>query len=165
MENQQRVRTLKHQVETDSKQVDELVDKLVAKYSRELDDFIAGVKELIDKRERISDEELENMVLNIPVFMYYASSGVETLGVELETAKSIKLNAYNVEYMKGEGTIKDKTAFAESNIKNEALLEMAFNRAYKKLQTKVKMAEHVFSGAKKILTKRIQEINISNVER
>ena len=165
MENEQRIRTLRHRVETDSKQVDELVDKLVVKYSRELDEFIADVKKLIDKRERIPDEELENMVLNIPVFMYYAASGVETLGVELETAKSIKLNAYNVQYMKGEGTIKDKTAYAETNVKDEALLEMAFNRAYKKLQMKVKMAEHVFSGAKKILSKRIQEINLGNSER
>lgn len=165
MQVTERIRTLKNQVEKGSVQVDQLVDKLVAKYSRELDEFVDEVKEIIKRRDRVTDEELELMALNIPVFMYYAASGIETLGVELETAKSINLGAYNIQYLRGEGTIKDKTAFAETNTQDEALIEMAFSRAYKKLQTKIKMAEHVFSGAKKVLSKRIQEVNISKTER
>lgn len=165
----EKLRTLKRRVETNSKEVDRLVEMIVTKYNKDLDDFIRQMRDLVhdrDKRQRdLTDVEIEIMCLKIPLFMYFAASGLETLGVEGDSAKAVKLEVFNAKYLNYEGTIKDKEKYAELETMNEYVVEIAYTRAYKKLKTQIEMAEHLFSGAKKILSKRMLEIQIANNER
>jgi hypothetical protein len=159
--NDIRIRSIKHQVEEKSEVLNKIVDQIVGKYSKQLTEEVEKVKEQLDKRQALEDWEIENLVMRIPVYMYYAVEGVETLGIESDMAKAVKLEVYNMKYAQAEGTISDKTAEAQNAVIEESLIEVAFSRAYKKLKTQIEIAEHVFSGAKKVLSKRMQDTEIS----
>ena len=163
--NEDTVRSIRHRVEESSEIVEKLVETITIKYSRELDTEVSNIKALLDKKDILSDTEIEHLVMRLPVFMYYASGGLESLGVESDMAKAVKLEVYNEKYVLTEGTIKDKQALVENQIINEQLVEVAFVRAYKKMKTKIDMAEHIFSGAKKVLSKRMQDIDLVRVDK
>jgi hypothetical protein len=110
----------------------------------------------------MSDDELEASVMKIPVFLYFAVGGLESLGIEGDTAKAHKIEVFNKAYADVEGTIQDKTKHAELNSFPEYLIEVAYARAYKKLKSQIDAAEHVFSGAKKVLSKRMMEIELTS---
>jgi hypothetical protein len=158
---QSRMRTIKTKVEENSAVIDQIVDSLVRKYSRDLDDYVTKVKALLDKYEELSDQEIEDIVLRIPVFMYFSVTGLEALGIEGDNARIVKMEAFNRAFLEAEGTIQDKKNTAEQQTYAEHLVEIAFDRAYKKLKKQIDMAEHIFSGAKKVLSKRMLEIELS----
>lgn len=164
-EERDNLRSIKAKVEMNSVTLDKIVDTIVAKYSRELTEEVEKVKKILEDRDRLSDEEVENIVMRIPVFMYYAGTGLESLGIEADMAKAVKAEVYNEKYMKAEGTIKDKAAEAETLTIQEAMIEVAFHRAYKKMKLQLDMAEHVFSGAKKVLSKRMQDLELNMRDR
>lgn len=159
-----RMRSVKIEVENNSKVIDRMVDQIVSKYNRDLNQFIQSVREQLDRKDLLSDEELENIAVKLPLFMYFAASGLESLGIEGDSAKAVKLDVFNQKYLKATGTIQDKTKAAELDTFNETFVEIAFNRAYKTLRIQLDMAEHLFSGIKKVLSKRMQEFELSKKE-
>lgn len=159
-----KVRTIRKRVEDNSEHIDRIVKALVAKYDKELEDFILSVKgklQEVKEGEELPNSEIERMTLRIPLFMYFAMSGLESLGVEGDTAKAVKMEAFNEVYIATKGTIQDKTKQAELNTFPEHLIELAFQRAYKELKNKLEVAGQLGQAAKKILTKRIAEIELS----
>lgn len=165
MQEEGRMRQIKAKVELNSATLERLVENILAKYIRELNEEIDKVKELLEKKDTLEDAEVEHLVMRIPVFMYYASGGLETLGIESDMAKAVKLEVYNEKYMRADGTIKDKEAEATNLTFNEQMIEVAFARAYKKLKVQLEMAEHIFSGAKKVLSKRMQSIELEKTDK
>ena len=161
--NEEKLRTLKSNVEQNSIVVEQIVEQIVSKYDRELEELLADMKQALEKKNDLSNEELDRITLKLPLLMYFASSGLEILGIECDTAKAQKSAIFNQKYLLADGTIQDKTKTAENSTIQEAIIEVAFTRAYKQLRLKLDMAEHIFSGVKKVLSKRIQESNLSNM--
>ncbi len=153
----ERLRTIKRQVEENSAVVEQIVEQIVTKYNRELHDLMAEVKQKLDAKNDLTDEELDNITLRLPIYMYFAAGGLEVLGIEGDAAKATKMAIFNQKYLLADGTIQDKTKTAEISTLNESVIETAFIRAYKQLKTQIDMAEHVFSGVKKVVSKRMQE--------
>lgn len=160
-----KLRSIRHKVEQDSNVIDRIVESIVFKYSQQLDSEVDQIKYLLERPEELSDIEVENMVMRLPVYMYYAVNGLEDLGIESDIAKAVKLEVFNENYIEIEGTIKDKTHQAELNTMDEQMIEVAFTRAYRKLKSKIDQAENIFSGAKKVMTKRIQDYEIHRQDR
>lgn len=156
-----RIRSVKAKVEENSAVLDRLVDALVVKYNSELHEFITRCRRLLKTEDEVSNQDIEAMVLKIPIYMYFAISGLESLGIEGDNAKAIKMEAFNQAYLDAQGTIQDKTKEAELQTFSEHLVDIAFNRAYKKLKSQLEVAEAVFSGAKKVLSKRMLEYEIN----
>jgi hypothetical protein len=157
----ERLRTIKKQVEENAEIVESIVEQIVAKYNRDLEELMIEVKSKLDLKNELTDEELEQITLKLPVFMYFSAGGIEILGVECDSAKAVKLSVFNQKYLAYEGTIQDKTKQAELLTLNEHIIETAFARAYKQLKVQLEMAEHVFSGVRKVLQKRIDEASLS----
>lgn len=160
-EHEGKIRGIRNKVQENGDVMNRIVDSLVSKYNRDLHELIETLKENLKSPERIEDQELEEMVLKIPVYMYFGSTGLETLGIEGDSAKAIKMEVFNEAYMQAEGTINDKTSAAQNQTFSEHLVEVAFSRAYKKLKVQIEMAEHVYSGVKKVLQKRMDEYVIN----
>jgi hypothetical protein len=159
------MRFLKMQVEEEAQALNNLVDSLVNKYGKDLERCIERVRDLLKESEKISNEELEKIVMEIPVYMYFAVEGLEKLGIEGDNAKAMRKEIFNSVYIDTPGTIEDKTKQAELSTMSEYYVEIAFQRAYKKLKEKIQKAEHVFTGAKKVLDKRTNEIFLTKTDR
>lgn len=159
--DESKLRTLKKQTQDNSAIINRIVDSIVGKYVSDLNGHVDKIKELIDSHETLTDEEIEDIVIRIPIYIYYAAEGLEVLGVEGDNAKAIKLEAFNTFFMEEEGTIQDKTKASELKTFSEDMMEVAYVRAYKKLKIQIEKAEHIFSGAKKVLDKRMKEIDLN----
>lgn len=161
-ETRSRMRSIRMKIEEESKLIDQMVDVVIAKYNKDLHSFIEECYELLKEKDRLlEDTELENMTIRIPMFMYFAATGLETLGIEGDTAKAHTMEVYNEAFGKASGTIKDKAAESELKVLSEKYIEIVFIRAYKKLKTQIEMAEHIFSGVKKVLSKRMNEMDLT----
>ena len=58
------------------------------------------------------------------------------------------------------GTVPEKKAQAEKLTEDKALVEAIYRRAYNSLKVKLEMAEKIYSGLKKSLSKRIAEVDL-----
>lgn len=161
---QSKMRSVKAKVEENSGLIDKMVDSIVHKYNRDLHEFMEKVVTLLKKPDRLTTDELEDIVMKIPVFMYFSSTGLETLGIEGDAAKAVKMEIFNKHYNEIEGTIEDKKKHAELKTFSEYYVEVAFSRAYKKLKVQLDMAAHVFSGAKKVLSRRMEEAFVNRMD-
>ena len=160
MEIENKIRVIKHEVEANAIKIQTIVDQLVSKYNKQLDDFMDEVLLMLSHKDKLSDTEIEMITLKVPIYMYFGVSGVENLGIQLDNAKAIKVTKFNIEYMDSEGTINDRNANAENNIIPEALTLICYERAYKKLRSKMDVAEQLCNSTRKVLQKRITELSI-----
>lgn len=160
--NEGRIRSTKVKAEQNSRIVESIVNQLVAKYNKDLQDLTERVRNFILEMKNNPDVELdivtlEHWLLELPTFLYFAGSGLELLGIEGDNASAIKEEAFNLAYQQVEGTIGDKKAHAELQTFNERIVEIAFQRAYKKLKTQLYNAEILYKSISKIYGKRTEE--------
>lgn len=163
-ENEVKVRSLKYKVSEDSKLLKEIVNSIVSRYSKDLDVFVEQIKNKLATTTRLSDDDVEQMVLVVPVHLYFLGSGLEVLGVESDTAKALRLDRYNDAFINANGTIPDKTADAELQVTYESLMELAYARSYKQLKAKYEVAMQLINSSRKVLEKRIANMRVDNID-
>jgi hypothetical protein len=163
------VRSALSGVEEQSVLIKQITDEVVGRYSRELDEFVTNIKGLLDRIRQgtvvnISDRQLELNTIKLPVLMYFAGNGLEQLGCEGDVAKARRLEEFNNILMRVDGTIPHRQAVAENSIFYQAMAETIYIRAYKQLKSKMDMADRLFSALKKVLSKRMLELELSGRE-
>ena len=92
--------------------------------------------------------------------MYRAGVKLEELGMMADISSSQKRQEYNEAMLKVSGTVQEKKARVEQLIEDKALVEVIYKRTYNSLKGKLEMAEKMYSGLKKALTKRISESDL-----
>lgn len=165
MANSEILNKLIKEVQEESSPVIKLSNQLVEEYTNELDSLISELETIMDSIgdssiEDIADSQIEYYCVKIPALMYYAGQKVEELGMQADLASSNKRNAQNEAMLKVSGTVPEKKAQVEQLTEDKALVEAIYRRAYNSLKTKLDMAEKVYSGLKKALTKRISEADL-----
>lgn len=160
----QELRAQKRDIKKTAKQLEDVVDQLVKKYSADLDEFMAEIRDIIQERDSLTDFELEKVTIKVPVFMYFAATGLENLGIEYDASKLNKSQAFSKSFAFADGTIHDKNAEAEQETMTEQFLEIAFLRAYKQLKQKLDVCENLCLSLRKIVGKRTQDIAISRYD-
>lgn len=158
------LRVCRHRVDKNSEMLNRMVEQIVSRYSAELDKEIGKFRDAIQNVEKLSSDEIEKYVLLIPAFLYFSVGGLESLGMESDSAKAVRMEAYNDAVIKTSGTITDKESTAELQSEKEQLVEMIFSRAYKKLKVKTEVAMQLCMSARKVLERRIQEVNIDRMD-
>lgn len=127
----------------------------------ELDTLMNMMHKKINREEYdISDKELEKLIIRLPILIYELNNTLMKAGIREDLAKIIKQTNYNSSYVMQEGTIADKKAGAELDIKEDILLETTWKRSVKIINQKMDIAGELLSSCKKILSKRMEEINI-----
>lgn len=127
----------------------------------ELDTLMDMMHKKINREEYdISDKELEKLIIRLPILIYELNNTLMKAGIREDLAKIIKQTNYNSSYVMQEGTIADKKAGAELDIKEDILLETTWKRSVKIINQKMDIAGELLSSCKKILSKRMEEINI-----
>lgn len=154
------------EVQEESSAVVRFSNDLIAEHSRDLDSAISELDMIMDSLgetsiEDIPDSQIEYYCVKIPAIMYYAGQRVEELGMQADIASNSKKNAQNDAMLKVSGTVQEKKARVEQLTEDKVLVEEIYRRAYNTLKVKLEMAEKIYSGLKKALSKRIAEVDLN----
>lgn len=154
------------EVQEESSAVVRFSNDLIAEHSRDLDSAISELDMIMDSLgetsiEDIPDSQIEYYCVKIPAIMYYAGQRVEELGMQADIASNSKKNAQNDAMLKVSGTVQEKKARVEQLTEDKVLVEAIYRRAYNTLKVKLEMAEKIYSGLKKALSKRIAEVDLN----
>lgn len=149
-------------VENNSKKIEEIVDGFIKKHCDKLDELVSEFKNILQNEVNPpTDEELDDMCLKLPTYLYFVGEVQEVFGIREDTSKSVKTKLYNQFFKEARGTINDKQAFAESHIVYEEIVHKAYTRAYKAIKQKVEAAYEILSSVKKVMSRRMGEFGLS----
>lgn len=154
-----------NKVEKNSAKVEKLVDELVDKYCHQLDELVSMFKEILhDKDNPITEDELDEICLKLPTYLYFIGEAQERFGVKEDIAKSVKMELYNEIHQRTKGTIADKQAASEAATLEEDIVYQAYKRSYKRIKQKLEAAYELLSSIKKVISRRMGEAELSNVD-
>ena len=142
-----------------------LIDQQASRYSKEMDDYVHYINNRINNDEKFTDKEVEEIILKVPVYLYFAVEGLEQLGIEMDLAKNRKVEKENKVYLDTDGTIEARKREAELMTAEETVLESVSTRSYKLLNARIQKAEAIYNGFKKVYDKRIKEIDAQMLDR
>lgn len=161
-----KIRELREKVDGDSSILDDIVNDIISPYTRELDEYVKFIKEVLlqDGNNPPTAEELDDICINLPVFIYYASSMQEKLGIKEDISRAVYKEMYHsVRDELTEGTVKDKDSLAELASQDEYITNLLYKRAYKIVCNKVDAAQELLSSCKKIVSRRITEMELTRI--
>lgn len=161
------ISAIQSQVEKHSKTIDSLVDDVVKPYCKDLDKYISFIRDCLkDGENPPTSEELDDFVLNLSTYIYFASGACEQLGIRDDISKAIYKEIYHTKRNElTSGTVADKDSIAELESIQEQITNIVYNRSYKIIKAKIENAQELLSSCKKVLSHRLQEMSLTSIER
>lgn len=149
-------------IEERTKPIQEVVEGIVNKYCSDLDKIMETIKKwLNDESNVLNDQELEDLMLRIPLFLYDICSSQELVGLQSSIADQIHKEAYSEAFRVARGTIADKNSVADLHTRSEQLEKIIFDRAYKGIKLKIEMAVEMLASIKKVQSARMQQYDMT----
>lgn len=142
--------------------VDTMVNDIIQCVCGDLDEYMKTVDSLLCDSGNITDVELEQITLNIPSLLYGVSLNRERLGVKEDMAKAVYKEVYSQARQMSTGTVADKDTAAELASKSESISLTVYNRAVRLIKSKEEYALEMLASVKKVLSRRISEMELSN---
>lgn len=150
-------------VDNISATIKELSDKLVEKYCTPLDVEMEVIRLELKENNSLTDDTLEKHILELANILYFTGSAQEDLGIKEDTCKAIRQEVYSKAREQATGkTIADKTAQAELIAQTETMTLAIYSRAYKKVKLRMDAGYEMLNSLKKVMNKRITEMELSN---
>lgn len=160
------VELVRKRVEKNSAVLTDIVNEITEPYSKDLDNYVKFISTVLaDGTNPPTDEELEDMCLNLSTKIYFLSGACEQLGLKDDMSKAIKNEIYNMKRDEINGTIADKDAYAELESQQEQITNVCYSRAYKTIKAKLENAQELLQSVKKVMSRRITELELSKVQR
>ena len=142
--------------------IEQYVENIVATNCAELDDYVNYIKSVLaDDTNEIPTKVLEDITLALPTLLYQLSDISERIGVKEDISKSIKTEVYNKIVLNSTGKATENKLKAELETQSENLALIVYQRAYKTMKCKVDFGLELLQSTKKILSKRITEMELS----
>jgi len=153
------------QVEKDSKSIEEIVDSIIKPYCEDLDNYVDFIKSILkDEKNPPTAQELDDFCINLSTYLYYAGGMQERLGIKDDIARAVYKEMYHSARDSIEkGTVADKDSLAELASQEEALISMAYKRAYGIMKMKVAAGQEILSSVKKIISRRLAEMELTRM--
>jgi len=164
-EDLKRIETIKSKVEEDSRVIDKIVLDIIKPYVKDLDNYVSFIKECLkDGENPPTTTELDDFVMNLATYIYFASGACEQLGIRDDISKAVYKEMYHSKRSEiSHGTVADKDSIAELESMREQIANIAYNRAYKTMKAKVDNAQELLSSCKKVLSHRLQEMELTRI--
>lgn len=154
-------------VEDDFDKLNEIIYEIVRPYSESLDKYVEFIRDCLkDGEQPPTNSELEDWCLNLSTFIYFAGGMTEQLGIKDDISRAIYKEVYNNyrQSSDNKGTIADKNSLAELASQQEYLTNVCYSRAYKIMKAKVENAQELLQSAKKVLSHRMQEMELTRLQ-
>nr|DAI22269.1 MAG TPA: hypothetical protein [Caudoviricetes sp.] len=138
--------------------VNRVVDEVVESACSVLDEAIKEIQELLSlDTPPIAD--LNYFIGYLPTAMYFVSDRAEFVGIQMDSSSAIRREKYDELYALAAGkTIPDKEAETRKLVMNETVVEAAYKRAYRKVQSKLEQADKVLASLKRIQQWQLAEL-------
>lgn len=152
-------------VDIDAGRLQEIVDEIISPYCSELDAYVDFIKSILkDGENPPTAQELDDFCMNLSVYIYYASSMQERLGIKDDIARAIYKEMYHTCRDSIEkGTVADKDSLAELASQQEYLTSVCYKRAYQIVKAKVLSAQDILASCKKIISRRMAEFELTRM--
>ena len=149
-------------VDLNSECVKSIIDDLVSSCCSSLDKYVDYVSNILnDQDNEMTNEELDDIVMTIPTILYSVGVAQENLGIRHDVSSSQRQLMYNKIYTETAGTAGVKKAIAENDVFYESLTSLVYDRAYTIIKSKVNFAFEILQSAKKVMSRRISEQDLS----
>ena len=164
-EQELKIKEIREKVDINSSQLQSIIDEIIEPYTRDLDNYIEFVKNILtDDANPPTAQELDDFCMNISVYIYYASGMQEQLGIKDDIAKALYKEMYHsARDSITSGTVADKDSLAELASQQEYLTSMIYKRSYSIVKNKVSAAQEILSSCKKIISRRITEMELTRI--
>lgn len=161
----EKINNIKGSVESYSSQIDSIVLSIVNPVSKKLDDYVRFISEILqDGQEPPTTSELEDFCMNLSTQIYFVGGASEHLGIRDDISKAVYKDMYHTARASQEdGTVADKDSLAELSSQQELIVNICYNRAYKIMKSKVDNAQELLSSCKKVLSHRMQEMELTRL--
>ena len=165
-ENASSLTKIQENIESNAGALDSIVNEIIAPYCRDLDDYVSFIKDCLkDGENPPTNEELDDFCMNLSTYIYFAGGTCEYLGIRDDIAKAVYKEMYHTARASQDtGTVADKDSLAELASQEEYIVSAAYNRAYKIMKSKVDNAQELLSSVKKVLSRRIQDMELSRLQ-
>ena len=156
---------IQEDVEEKSKVIDTIVEGIILPYCKDLDNYVLFIKDCLkDGENPPTTDELDDFCLNLSTYIYFAGGMTEQLGIRDDIAKAVYKEMYHTaRASQDKGTVADKDSLAELASQEQFIVSSAYTRAYKTLKAKVENAQELLSSVKKVLSRRIQEMELTRI--
>lgn len=164
-DTREQVKEIQNQVELNASKLDEIVRGITEPYCKELDKYVAFIKEILkDGENPPTEKELDDFCMNLSVYIYYASGMQEQLGIKDDIARALYKEMYHSSRDRlDKGTVADKDSLAELASQQEYLTSILYKRAYSIVKAKVSAAQEILSSVKKIISRRMTEMELTRI--
>ena len=143
--------------------VNVVVDEVVKKATKQLDGLISEIQAILKDVQSISTEDLNYYITYLPTVMYFTTDRAEVVGIKMDSSSAIRKEKYDDLYVLAIGkTIPDKESETRKLVMNETVIETAYKRAYKKVQSKLEHADKVLASLKRVHQFRLNDIELTN---
>ena len=144
-----------------------LIDKIVDENTSGMDKILCAICDNVVNVDNPSTEVVEKYFLELTNCLYFMQERVEKLSIYDSLSKISYKEAYNNSLMnpevdKPKPTVAELTAYAEGNTIYEQSLNEMYNKAYRIVKSKVDSAQTMISTLSKVLSKRINDSQLSN---
>ncbi len=146
---------LQNKTEQYSELINPIIDRVIKPYTRDLDKYMEKANNLIDSDTPITDADLDNIILILPKLIYWASEGIENIGIKEDLSKSMRDEEFIKAYANKIGSISQKNMETSLDVINEELSHLIYSHSKNKLKLKVSYAIEMLQSAKKIASKRM----------
>jgi len=151
---------LLEKVGEDSKPIEEIIKQIVDKEIGFIDEYINDIKKALDE-EDLSIEELNRILIRLCTFSFHIAERQELIGVRSDIADMFHKEVYNNNFLDSVGTIAKKQSLAEELAKEEAVVSIVYNKAYKILKNKRDSIDRFADAVKKVIQSKIVELGRS----
>ena len=142
-------------------QMEQIIKKIVDTRTEEISIIIHKIQSFLkDDTQELTDLEIDDILLQLPIVLYDAMEGQEIVGMQSDMATQLYKQAQSEAYNLARGTISDKNAVADIKTRQQQLEKILFDRSYKIIKQKFEMAIETLNAVKKVQASRQQRYDL-----
>ena len=143
--------------------IENAIKRIVDEKIGDLIDVVEKIKKMLtDDTDILTDLEIENILLQLPLLLFDVTDGQEEVGMQSDFAGLLYKEAYNEAIKIARGTVQERTSASELATLTEKFDMVIYDRAYKIIKQKISMAIEVLNSVKKIQATRVQLADLGN---
>ena len=148
-------------VESNSIQVSDMVKTIISDATVEIDNYIEKVRQCFLSEKDIPDGDLDKIILQIPIYVYYLTNVLQQLDVKKGIASEQAKYYENEALLNATGTVAEKQAKSENATVKDRMTQLAYKSAVSIIQGKINGAMEILSSAKKVQQRRLLEMQLT----